>query len=117
MALALDIVKFEPFGKGRVHYLSELSKRRAHLVWLLVLQGKRMVDCVILLSLEVAGEDLGPLRPRFPGFCPRCCFPHTPPVLVSGTGSWGCGRDEWTMCPVHLCPQCPAQCLAQGSPP
>lgn len=93
------------------------QNERAHLVRLLTLQGERMLECTMLLSLGVAGEDLGPLRSRLPGFCPWHCFPHTQPVLVSETGSWGCGRDEWTMCPVHLCPQRPARCLAQGSPP
>lgn len=70
------------------------QNERAHLVRLLTLQGERMLECTMLLSLGVAGEDLGPLRSRLPGFCPWHCFPHTQPVLVSETGSWGCGRDE-----------------------
>lgn len=80
------------------------QNERAYLVPLLMCSGKGccMVSCSSACEWQV--RDSGPLRPRLPEFCPWRCFPHTSPVLVSGTESWGCGRDEWTMCPVHLCP-------------
>lgn len=119
VALALAMAEFEPFGSRDVYYLSEWSKRKGPSCSASHATGERMLYLLYHAPQpgRVAGEDWGPLRPRLPGVCPWHCFPHIPPVLVSGTESWGCGRDECTMCLVHLCPQRPAQCLAQGSPP
>lgn len=108
-----------PLGRRMLITCQSGQNKRAHLVQFLVLQSKRMLDCIILLSLGVAGEDLGHLRPRLLGSVHGAVSPTPHQWLVSGTEMSGqcvlficvpsARHSAWHRAALHKCLQSTSQ--------